>query len=246
MAFPETVPRSPAAVALHVVSFLSLTWSFRQLFKPSPMHDFMASQYGGHWQFLTILSLAAAWLTFAFALLKDAFPSVTLFARLKTTLAIVAVPVEGFVGVLYWSMQLYDPSLLTPPNPLFVLPFHLDISIHGLPAVLLWADFLAFSPPFPKEANPASIAVTATMSYVAWMEFVASRNGTFPYPFLNELTKAQRSIFYLFQIPVVIVLYRGANGLHHLVRGYDKGKEAKTVREAERKAAEKIEAAKEE
>ncbi|GAA5929588.1 uncharacterized protein JCM15063_004193 [Sporobolomyces koalae] len=239
MSFPETVPRSPAAIALHVVAFASLSWSFLQLFKPSPIHDFMVSQYGGHWQYLTILSLAIAWLTFLCALLKDAFPSVNLFARLKTSLGVIATPIEGFVALMYWGLMLIDPSLLVPPDPEFYLPLKLDVSIHGLPAVYLWLDFLCFSPPFPKAARPLTLSASAVVLYTAWMEWTASKNGRFPYPFLDDMSQAQRSIFYLFQIPLVIALFKAANGLHHLIRG-NEAREARHIKSVESKASSKI------
>ncbi|GAA6007152.1 hypothetical protein JCM11491_003024 [Sporobolomyces phaffii] len=240
MSFPETVPRSIPAIALHLFAFVSLTWSFGELFKPSKIHDFMVSQYGGHWQYLTILSLGITWLLFLFALLKDAFPSVNLFARLKTSLGVIAVPVEGFVALMYWGLMLLDPSLLVPPDPEFYLPFKLDISIHGLPAVYLWLDFLCFSPPVPKAARPFAISTAAVLSYVTWMEFAASKNGRFPYPFLDTMPKSYRSIFYLFQVPLVIGLFKAANEAHHLVRGYDTSPEAQHIQTAEAKASRKI------
>jgi hypothetical protein len=58
--------------------------------------------------------------------------------RLKTSLSIIAVPVEGLVSVLYWSMQFINPALLTPPDAMFKIPLDLDISIHALPALFLW------------------------------------------------------------------------------------------------------------
>lgn len=179
-------------------------------------------------------SLGVSWLVFLFALLKDTFPSVNLFARLKTMTSLIATPIEGFVALAYWGLMLLDPSLLVPPDPEFYLPFKLDISIHGLPAIMLWVDFLCFSPPYPKSARPFALSTSAVVAYVSWMEFTASKNGRFPYPFLGKanpfrvclfpwflsiasraltddkrllvdtMPKAQRSLFYLVQVPVVI------------------------------------------
>ncbi|GAA5898141.1 uncharacterized protein JCM6883_000936 [Sporobolomyces salmoneus] len=240
MTFPETVPRSKPAIALHLFAFLSLTWSFGQLFKPSPIHDFMVAQYGGHWQYLTILSLGISWLVFLFALLKDVFPSINLFARLKTMTSLIATPVEGFVALMYWGLMLIDPSLLMPPDPEFYLPFKLDISIHGLPAVYLWLDFLCFSPPYPKAAKPLTLSASAVLAYVTWMEYAASKNGRFPYPFLDTMPRVQRSLFYLVQVPVVIGLFKLTNGLHHLIRGDPAPREAKHIQAAEAKASRKV------
>ncbi|GAA5957109.1 hypothetical protein JCM3765_005408 [Sporobolomyces pararoseus] len=240
MTFPETVPRSTPAIALHLLAFLSLTWSFKQLFSPSPIHDFMVSQYGGHWTYLTILSLAASWLVFLFALLKDAFPSVNLFARLKTMTSLISTPIEGFVAIMYWGLMLIDPSLLTPPDIEFRLPLPLDLSIHGFPAIYLWIDFLCFSPPFPKAAKPFALSTAAVCGYVSWMEYAASKNGRFPYPFLDTMPQEQRALFYLVQIPFVIGLFKATNGLHHLIRGNDASREAKHIQAAEAKASRKV------
>jgi hypothetical protein len=98
----------------------------------------MNKQYGRQWSFLTVLALAVSTLTFATALAKDLFPSYRILDRIKTSLSIVIVPVEGLVSVLYWTMQFIDPSLLTPPGQIFVIPLFLDLSIHAAPALFLW------------------------------------------------------------------------------------------------------------
>lgn len=83
-------------------------------------------------------SLAASWLTLAFSLAYDLVP-LAFFSRIKTSLAVLAVPIEGLVGLLYWSLTLLNPALLNPPTEPgkepFRIPFALDVSLHGLPAV---------------------------------------------------------------------------------------------------------------
>ncbi|GAA5976553.1 hypothetical protein JCM10908_005543 [Rhodotorula pacifica] len=246
MTFPHTIPRrSPLAILLHIVALASLSWSFNELWKPSPMTDFMDSQFGGHWTYLTILSLAAAWLTFAFSLAYDLVP-IALFARIKTSLAVLAVPVEGLVGLLYWSLTLFNPALLNPPTEPgkepFRIPLALDVSLHGLPALYLWLDFLAFSPRFSSRARPHLLMTTAASLYVLWMEYAAGKNRHYPYPMLDDMTPGQRSVFYLFQVPTLIALYHAANYVHGLVRGSSSNvqeNEARKVRKAEDKVAAK-------
>ncbi|GAA6027848.1 hypothetical protein JCM8097_001746 [Rhodosporidiobolus ruineniae] len=235
MAAPPLQARTPLSFLWHLVSFLSLSASFRWLYQPGPMTTFMEQSFGGRWQFLTILSLGASWLVFASALLYDLYP-LPLFARIKTSVGVLAVPVEGLVGLLYWSLTLYDPTLLNPNSAEFQLPFLVDVSIHGLPAVYLWLDFLAFSPPFPKRVRPNLLATTATAAYVLWMEKCARENGgQFPYPMLNNMSPLPRSLFYLAQIPVVIGLYKLANAIHAALRGSShKQVEADGVRKVEK------------
>ncbi|GAA6018816.1 hypothetical protein JCM10207_000250 [Rhodosporidiobolus poonsookiae] len=232
--FPPSQPRTPLSILWHLISLASLTYSFNFLYTPGPMHEFMDKQYAGHWQFLTILSLAASWLVFAFALLYDIAP-LGIFARLKTSVAVLAVPAEGLVGLLYWALTLYDPALLNPDNAEFRLPFAVDMSMHGLPAVYLWVDFLLFSPPFPKRVRPILLATGATAAYSVWMEHCASINKHFPYPMLDGMAPLSRSLFYLLQIPVLIGLYKAANGIHAAVRGASHAQvEARGAAEAER------------
>lgn len=133
-------------------------------------------------------SLAVSWATFAFALLYDLVP-LALFSRVKSTLALLVVPIEGLVSVLYWSLMLLDPGLLNPAvapgEEPFRIPLKLDLALHAFPAILLWIDFLAFSPPLPRRARPALIASLATASYCVWMEYCAAGNGQYPYPMLG-------------------------------------------------------------
>ncbi|SGY50553.1 BQ5605_C001g00895 [Microbotryum silenes-dioicae] len=282
---PETTPRTPLSVSLHLVGLAILSNAFRLLWTPSPVKEYMDGQFGGQWNFLTVLSLAVSWLTFAVAVLKDVLPSVRLFDRLKTTLMIVAVPVEGLVSLLYWGMQVgcppnsfllraqvptltlirtykqfYDPSLLTPKGAIFKIPLFLDISIHAFPALLLWIDFLVFSPPMSKKANPLLISTVATMGYTTWMEYTNYHNQWFPYPFLSEsseenavagkdqlmksflrgnftgeLTRFHRASFYIAMIPVLLGLFYLANGIHRSVRGRPAGVESKTAKRLDRK-----------
>lgn len=65
------------------------------------------------------------------------------------------MPIEGLVGLLYWSLTLLNPALLNPPTEPgkepFRIPFALDVSLHGLPAVSLPSHG------FPKKESPGLI-----------------------------------------------------------------------------------------
>ncbi|KAM0754999.1 membrane protein [Meredithblackwellia eburnea MCA 4105] len=207
------------ATALHVVALASLVNSFTLLFKPSPASDFMKNQFGGHWAFLTVLGLAVSTATFAIALLKDIFPHIKAFDLLKTALMVVIVPAEGIIAILYWGMTAYDPTLLVPPDAEFQISLFLDIGLHALPALFLWTDFLLFSPRMSKEVNPLLVSAMCLLGYTTWLEYAASVNKRFPYPFLATLSKPQRSIFYIGMLPVLLALFYTANKVHDIVRG---------------------------
>lgn len=116
-----------------------------------------------------------------------------------------------------------DPALLVPPDPRYAIPLALDVSLHLLPALFLWLDFLCFSPPMSDAVHPGIIATVATLAYCAWMERNAARNGgAFPYPFLDSLESlaTQRVPFYVLNLGVLIGLFRLANFLHRRVNHY--------------------------
>lgn len=72
-----------------------------------------------------------------------------------------------------------------------------------------------------KNVNPLLISATATLAYTTWMEYTTYYNKRFPYPFLNTMTRVQRSIFYLCMIPIIVGLFHTSNGVHRLIRCVD-------------------------
>lgn len=70
--------------------------------------------------------------------MKDVFPSIALLDKIKTMLAIIVVPAEGIITLLYWGMTFIDPTLLVPPGTDFKIPLALDLGLHFFPALFLW------------------------------------------------------------------------------------------------------------
>ena len=164
--------------------------------------------YGWHLQYLTIIGLSLASLTFILALLADITLSPRLFA-VKNSLSVGSAPMEVLISVLYWTIHFVssillldsrpplttsqiDPSLLIPPSQP-PRPFLADLSIHLLPAVLLTTDLLFFSPPYGIGLY-SSMALSAGIatSYWAWIERCFAANGFYPYPLFELLSFPQR------------------------------------------------------
>ena len=61
--------------------------------------------YGWHFQFLTIIGLALAWLTFVTGAIADITASRNLFL-LKNGLLFCSAPLETLISVLYWGLRL--------------------------------------------------------------------------------------------------------------------------------------------
>lgn len=157
--------------ALGLCSFAASYW-FLNAF-PTPIN----ASYGWHWQYLTIIGLLLATLTFIFGLLADITLSPRLFAA-KNTLSLCSTPLEVLISVLYWSIVAYDRHLVIPPE--FELNIWADIGFHAIPSILLTWDLLALSPPWTVKNLPAvGLSAVLAFSYWGWVEHCYSHNGLY-------------------------------------------------------------------
>jgi len=69
--------------------------------------------YGWHFQYLTVIALALAFLTFCFGSLADVTLSPRLFL-VKNILSVCSAPLEVLISTLYWSLRAIDPKLVVP------------------------------------------------------------------------------------------------------------------------------------
>lgn len=167
-----TSPSRGLSLSLHILGLASFFQSFRLLSEfPTPVNQ----AYGGSFQFLTIIGLATATLAFTLGLLADLTLSPVLFAA-KNFVAICSNPLEALVSILYWSIFFYDKTLLFPEE--FQLPFQADFGYHAMPAIMLTADLLLFSPPWTIKANGAmGLSLVLAFLYWGWIEHCFSKNG---------------------------------------------------------------------
>ncbi|OJA14847.1 hypothetical protein AZE42_00811 [Rhizopogon vesiculosus] len=194
------MPR-PEALLLHGAALSVMTYGFLSL-KTLPLNDWIKTQTGGHFQFLTIQGLAAAWLTMAIGIGCDLLPSFTALRTAKRAFLMISLPVEIVLSGVYWSLVLFFPSLILQPQMatsepsssstvpgLLHVPLNVDLSLHVAPVVTLLADFLLFEKKYTKkqvQIGAPLVAFLAGTWYACWVEYCASYNKTFPYPFLTD------------------------------------------------------------
>ena len=171
-------PSRQASALLHILGLCSFAYSFRHLqTNPNPVND----SYGWHFQFLTILGLGLATITFSVGLLADLTLSHTLFS-IKNTLSVASAPMECLISLLYWGLRAIDPKLVLPDwaPP---LPFAADCSFHAIPAIALAVDLLFFSPPWTIAFLPAlGLSGVIAFGYWFWIEKCYEVNKFYPYP----------------------------------------------------------------
>lgn len=146
--------------------------------------------YGWHFQYLTIIGLSLATITFTLGLLADVTLSTRLFL-FKNLLSVTSAPLETLISALYWGLRAIDPTLVVPKE--LELPLSADLSFHFIPTFVLLIDLLFLSPPWAIGAIPALIvSVVIAFGYWFWIEHCYSVNGFYPYPLFDLLDVNQR------------------------------------------------------
>ncbi|KAF9023872.1 hypothetical protein BDZ89DRAFT_1069534 [Hymenopellis radicata] len=211
-------------MALHVSPFLlhvgaagAMVWGFQAL-QSLPITALLETQYGGHFQFLTIQALFVSIFAMAVAALVDVFPSVSGLRTTKRALLMVAMPLESVVASVYWPLMMFlpyailqaeaaensEPTFSTEMIKLARIPLPIDLALHAVPAASLLLDFILSEKKYSKSAESYAMPLVGACAllYSSWAEYCASINGHFPYPFLTDNPFGIR-----------VVIYAGASGI---------------------------------
>jgi len=226
-----------ARTLLHAAAAAVMSWGFSQL-RYAPGDAWIRTQKGGHWQFLTIQGLACAWLTMLISLASDLAPSVLTFRRLKRTLLMLAMPLSFVVSSIYWSLLIFMPHMMLRPveatggfvqpdelvpsssdaaPQLMRIPLPLDLALHAAPAISMFLDFTLFEKRYSKKQaffGGIPLCTVAAIGYATWVEYCASFNGSFPYPFLTENPPEIRKAIYAGAGSLALVTFWIVNALH--------------------------------
>ncbi len=165
-------PSRTASLLVHLLGIASFSVSFKHLREfPHSLHD----SFGGNYQFLTIIGLSLAQISFVLGALADLTLSPQLFAA-KNAVAVCAAPLQVLISMLYWGISLIDRSLLFPPE--VRLRLDVDLGFHGVPAILLAIDLLLLSPPWTMRAHDSmGLSMVLAFVYWGWVEYCFSHNG---------------------------------------------------------------------
>ncbi|KAJ3496475.1 hypothetical protein NLG97_g2630 [Lecanicillium saksenae] len=208
---------SPApgfSLVWHLVGIASFVSSFKFLFSwETPV----SQAYGWHLQFLTIISLTLAFLTFIIAAVADVTRSSTLFS-IKNALSVIATPMNVVVTTLYFGITAIDPELVVPPE--FKIPLAVDIGFHFVPGLVLAFDHLVLSPPW-TISTPAVMGLSTAIafSYWYWVELCYSKNGWYVYPIFALLDTTQRIMLFTFAGVLVTVASSSLKAVHAKLNG---------------------------
>ncbi|KAK5990639.1 hypothetical protein PT974_08908 [Cladobotryum mycophilum] len=215
-------PSPSFSLILHLLGIGVFGYCFRFLtLWDSPI----TQSYGWHFQYFTIIGLAASLLCFTLGALADITSSSTLF-QLKNAVSTLATPVEMIVTMLYWGITAIDPKLVIPED--IALPLAPDLGFHVAPAVFLTLDLLFFSPPWTISIyGTLSLATTLAFAYWYWVELCFSNNGWYPYPLFAVLSTSQRVLLFAFSAGMLTASSGLLKWLYARVNGYEVVERAK-------------------
>jgi len=198
-----------------------MAWGWFGLLEKTSQLPMMALK-GGYFQFLTNQGLIIAWSCMSVSIFCDVFPSVTVARHLKKALLMISLPLSFVISSIYWSLILLLPQLILPPpsTPGAIqtgLPLPLDLALHASPLFTLLIDFFVFESKFSKtyvhRVAPAAVVVF-TVWYASFVEYCATFNGFFPYPFLTHSSFPGRVLIYTTTAGIALGCLRTLNALH--------------------------------
>ncbi|WVW83274.1 hypothetical protein I302_105293 [Kwoniella bestiolae CBS 10118] len=229
---PDAMPKI-GRIIFHIGTAAAMFDGFWGLQNTTITKEYIGNQYGGHFQYLTILGLFGTIITMMMSGICDYLPAVQGLKPLKRIFLLFALPVELVISSIYWGIILLKPELMLPPNPvlasssepsssgaedpLFRIPLLMDLSMHALPAVALIIDFFFLERKYkPPASTFGALALAATFgtAYSLWVEHCASINGSFPYPFLTIMNPQQRIMMYAGSTIMAWLVFRGLNAIH--------------------------------
>ncbi|KAJ7109264.1 FAR-17a/AIG1-like protein [Mycena epipterygia] len=210
-----------SSIALHVSAICAMSYGYNALHGLA-INTWIESQYGGHFQFLTIQGLSVAWLTMVVGLFEDLFPAVKGIRTIKRALLISAMPIATIVTSIYWTLILLFPHLILQAMPeetasSAMIPLRIDLALHAVPCLALLADFMIFERRYGRKAMiyvAPALTLLCTVWYGWWVELCASKNGTFPYPFLTLNPLEVRVRIYAGAGTLACIFFYALNALH--------------------------------
>lgn len=156
----------------------------------------VATSYGGHFQFLTVLSVAASLIHQLFSTLA-LLTSLRTFATLQSWVLMITAPLEVVVACLYWPMKLSSPGLLKDKRIAFEISSELDRRLHLYPAIFeaLSATFFAQRRWRQVLFGPLFLFLGVGGGYWLWIETTFKHNGFYPYPLFAVLDTQKKAAF---------------------------------------------------
>ncbi|KAI7870340.1 FAR-17a/AIG1-like protein [Spinellus fusiger] len=169
--------------------------------------------FGGQFKFLTIIGLYLSILNFSLKIIH--FLGLGEFKSFFKTMTPIVTAVEGFITFSYWSLKFYSSDMVVRSE--VVIPLFWDLSLHLWAGVALYVDFFLLNTEFKRDSSHIAGIYTSTALYYAWISYCNSHNGTWPYPFLEDISEVTRTLVIIFSGTLTVAFYELASHIHKAI-----------------------------
>jgi len=142
----------------------------------------------------------------------------------------VAMTAEFFVTLSYWALISYDPKLLAHSS-VQRMSLDLDLSMHLLPFLVLYTDFMAFSRDFTRSNLHILTVAGYSLAYTVWVHVCYYYNGYWAYPMLGLMTPLHRGILTGLSMGLGVLTYEAMVRFHRRTVWSRMPSEVKEVKE---------------
>ena len=154
---------------------------------------------GGHWQFLTNISLVISLLVFFLGIAAHATKNEKAFT-LKNKVHQVATSLEFVVTLVYWPLRLFLLHLLIKDPSKKIISLPVDLAVHLIPLTSLLVDYLVFMPKWTIKREIAFlISMCLSVLYYVYLNILIDfeNGGSYPYAFLEVESEVLRFVIVL-------------------------------------------------
>lgn len=208
---------NPVIATINAVALGLAMYAFNYLFSEIDLPPHLES--GGHWQFLTNLSLLFSVIIFGLGVAAHVLKSTTLF-HVKNSLHPIALVLESVVASVYWPLRLVFLGLLTKNPSKYLVPMRVDLCLHLVPVATLMVDYLVFMPKWTIRTETAlgTVVLLTTLYWFLLKHLIDFENGgEYPYMFLNVDTEEMRILIFGMVGLIGFVLYLINKRIHDLI-----------------------------
>ena len=183
---------------LSIVSSATATYIYARALHTVFVRDansVVVTSYGGHLQFVTILTLFASLLRQITCFLYS-ISGIRSLNALQSWLGILTTPIEVIVTMLYWPLKIYKNGLVKDNRFGLVIDPELDRMCHLYPAIFEFITSTALCTRKWPRGNIIPFLVFSAVSggYWLWFETTFKHNGFYPYPLLAILDTQKKAI----------------------------------------------------
>jgi len=184
--------------------------------------------FGGPWKFLTHWNLWFQLAYFTTALTNELCNNSTVAETKKSSkiqklrdylFSTVAFPFGMFVSVAFWGIYAYEAELMWPQVIRDIFPPWANHMMHTAPIVGQAIEMMMTRHEYPDRTRGVMTTAAVSLTYLAWVCYIAKVGGFWVYPVLQVLPPTGRGVFLVTCSACSGLLYLAGEKINSMVWG---------------------------